>query len=393
LRTLRDRTLIAWSTVRPHSTVATLLCGDLQGGVPIKLLYQGGERYVPEFAFLVSPRGPAIDQQLLFRGSLASYLLSARRLEDHSDPADVVVRQAGLGWRPAPDEFAYVPFLDGRLRLASTLADQIGQVRSKTHRRRLRAVLRSGEYQWTVGRDAADFELFYDRLYAPYVLGRFGARVHLDGRDELARLHAKAGRTLLVRKGADPVCGALLLQPRRGGVLVYHRSGFLGGDRWPATLLAGRTAALELAVLDYGVRAGFRLLDLGFTRALLNDGLFVHKRRLGCFFVAASYSPTFFVRVRPEARPRVFAALPLLGMEEGGFVAHLGYERTAPPCPSRRWRRVVKNYSLPGLRRVILHTDAPAEDAGLAFFESALRHALGPVPLDLAGPVAPLQSG
>jgi hypothetical protein len=304
-----------------------------------------------------------------------------------------VVRQAGLGWHLAEDEFAHVPFLDGWLQLQSSLAAQIEQVRSSAHRRRLRTVVRSGEYRWMVSRKTADFEFFYDCLHAPYVRGKFGAAAQLDPRHDLARLHARAGRILLVRQGADAVCGALLLQHETGGVLIYHRNGFLGGERWPATLLATRTAALEVAVLEYALRQGFRKINLGFTRAVLSDGLFVHKRRLGCSFVRASYSPTFFVRVRPEARPRVFAALPLLGVEQGEFVAHLGYERSAALRPARRWRPVVKNYSFPGLRRAILHTDAPADDAGRACFEAVLRPALGSVPVELAGPTDASQSG
>jgi hypothetical protein len=248
----------------------------------------------------------------------------------------------------------------------------------------LRSVLGSGAYRWTVSRSVVDFELFYDRMYAPYVRCKFGSRAHLDARSALANLHDRAGRTLLVWNGAEAICGALLLHGRRGAVLVYHRNGFRGGETWPAALLASRTAALELAVFEYGIREGFRVLDFGFTRAIPTDGLFVHKRRLGCSFVKASYSPTFFVRVRREARPRFLAELPLLGVARGGFVVHLGYGRGTPLRDGKRWHPFVKNYAFRGLQQAILHTDAPADDEGRRSFEGALRNALGSIPLELS---------
>jgi hypothetical protein len=384
LRYLHDRSSIAVSLLGSDAVVANLVRGSLPAGAPISLLYMGDAQYAREFELLLSGPEQTATAERVFRGSLIRYLAAAQDLAGPENAADVIVRQAGVGFHRRPGEIAHVPFLHGRLQLGASIADQIRGVRSKAQRRRLRTVLRSGAYRWTVSTSAADFDLFYEQMYAPYVRWKFGPRAHLDGRNALVDLHRRAGRTLLVREGAEAVCGALLLQGARGAVLMYHRNGFRNGETWPAALLASRTAALELAVIEYGIGEGFRVLDVGFTRAILCDGLFVHKRRLGCSFVKASYSPTFFVRVRREARPRFLAELPLLGVARGGFVAHLGYGRGTPLRAGKRWHPFVKNYAFRGLRQAILHTDAPADDEGRRSFEGALRNALGSIPLELS---------
>jgi hypothetical protein len=337
----------------------------------------GVEAYAHEFGWLIAEPQADLGPPL-FRGSWLGFAPPGS-LSSVAESAEMVIRQSRMGTRPAPGELVVKPFLDGHLPLEASLEDQIARVRSKAHRRRMRAVLRSRDYRFTVGASAADFELFYSRMYEPYVRNRFGLRAHLDTRQALAAL---GGTTLIVFDKDDPVCGTLLLPPTREGVLGYHRNGFVGGSQtWSAATMARHTAALEVSVLRYAQAKGCRALDLGFTRSVLNDGLFVHKRRLGCSFAAASYSPTFFIRVPPAARPRVFAALPLACVEKDGFVAHVGYERATPPRAIRRWRPVVKSYAFPGVRRVVVHTDAPDGDSGRTSFETALRAALDGTPL------------
>lgn len=364
-------------------TVATLIDGTLAGGSAVSLLYAGSTRYAREFELLLSRAAREAAGDILYEGSALGYLAVRDALRQRAETADLVVRQAMLGGRRGGD-FAHVPFLRAHLRLERTLEEQIQGVRSKAHRRRMRSVVRSREYEWTVSTRESDFALFYERMYAPYVERKFGRAAHIESRAAVTGLLERAGRTLLVRYRGEAVCGSLLLHPRFGGKVVYHLSGFVGGERLPSTILAMRTAALEVAVLDYSLREGFRTLDLGITRAVMNDGLFVHKRRLGASFVPSPDAPTFFVRMRPDAGPRVLASLPMVAIERGGFVAHVGYERGAPPQTVRGWRRVVKNYSFPRLRRAILHTDALDGDPGRGSFEAALRLALREVPLELA---------
>jgi hypothetical protein len=193
------------------------------------------------------------------------------------------------------------------------------------------------------------------------------------------QLFRRVGRLLLIDQRERPVSGALLFP--RSDVLCYHRNGFLDGARASPLLLAERTAALELALFEHGIRSGFRAVDLGFTRAVLSNGLYVHKRRLGCSFSATRDSPTFAVSMRPAVKPRFLSAFPLLADGRNRPVAHLGYPNGQTPQAARRWKRVVKNYSFPGLAEAVLHTDAASDDPGRMHYETALQRALRGIPL------------
>jgi hypothetical protein len=341
------------------------------------VLYCGEERYSREFAFMWSGAQTALSgAETMFSGNLLKYGLAP------GIQGDVVLRQRFPGMRAAAGEFPHRPFLDAILELAPTLEEQIARVRSKAHRRRLRAQRRTRKYTARLSRDMRDFDLFYDSMYAPYVRAKFGERSRVDSREELGGLFQRAGHLLLVSEGTEPVCGTLLFP--RASTLCYHRNGFAGGADWPARLLAERTAALELSLLEHAIGSGFRSLDLGFTRAVLSDGLYVHKRRLGCSFSVASYSPAFLVKIRPAAASRFLAAFPLLAATRRGFAAHLGHAPGEAPKPARRWKRVVKNYAFPGLAEAVLHTDVGPIDPGRVEYETALRRAMGDIPLRIA---------
>lgn len=381
-RQLRD----AASTLAERQIVALHYRGSLDGaeGQPLSVLYVGQEAHAGAFEIYLGgdgTRAPPAPEKL-FRGTLLDYLGPRGRADARLD-ADVVIRQMFLPGVVHPGELLHLPFIDGVLPVSSRLEEQIQTVRSKAHRRRLRKVLRSGSHPWRISKSPADFELFYSAMYEPYVRQKFGLRAHLDSRETLGELFRHDGRILLVSHLGKPVCGSLLFESS-SKTLFYHRNGFVDGAALPPLLLAQRTAALELALMHHASDSGARLIHLGFTRAILSSGLFVHKRRLGCSFIASSYSPVFRFGVRAERRPAVFARFPFLSGAQGAFVANLGYIQGGPTRTVRRWRGVVKNYVFRGLNRVVLHTDSPPLDPGRVAYETALRQVLGGTPLVVA---------
>ena len=381
-RQLRD----AASTLAERRIVALYYRGNLDGaeGQPLSLLYIGQEAHAPAFEIYLGgdgTRAPPVPEER-FRGTLLDYLGPRGRAEADLD-ADVVVRQMFLPAGAHPGELLHLPFIDGLLPVAGSVEAQIQNVRSKAHRRRLRKVLRSASHPWRITKSPSDFELFYSTMYESYVRQKFGLRAHLDSRETLGELLRHNGRILLVRHLDKPVCGSLLFESS-SRTLFYHRNGFVDGISLPPLLLAQRTAALELALMQHASESGARLIHLGFTRAILSSGLFTHKRRLGCSFIASSYSPVFRLGVREARRPAVFARFPLLSGPQGAFVANLGYTQGGPTRTVRRWRGVVKNYVFPGLNRVVLHTDTTPLDPGRIAYETALRQVLGGTPLIVA---------
>lgn len=383
-RQLRD----AAATVAQRRVVALYYRGNLDGaeGQPISLLYVGLETHAREFEMYLGGDGTRAppSPERLFRGTLLDYLWPRRRAETAGLDADVVVRQMFFPTVAHKGELLHLPFIDGVLPMVGSAEAQIQKVRSKAHRRRLRRVLRSPSHSWRITTSPADFELFYSTMYEPYVRQKFGLRAQLDSRQALGELFRRSGRILLVSHLDKPVSGSLLFERAASGILFYHRNGFLNGASLPPLLMAERTAALELALMQYASDSGARLIHLGFTRAILSSGLFIHKRRLGCSFTASTYSPVFRLGVRVALRPAVFARFPLLSGPEGAFVANLGYTGGGPCGTVRRWRGVVKNYFFPGLTRVVLHTDTGPLDPGLIAYSTALRQVLGGTPLIVA---------
>ena len=124
-------------------------------------------------------------------------------------------------------------------------------------------------------------------------------------------------------------------------------------------------------------------VDLGFCRALLNDGLFTHKRRLGCRFVPASGTGRYQLWVRPDLRAEFFWGAPMVVGPCGEFEAHLGHVKDAAPMRKTLLRALLKNFALPSVQRAVVWTNAPVEDPKRQAFEEALHKALGGRPVEM----------
>lgn len=275
----------------------------------------------------------------------------------------------------------YHPFFDAVLDVQPTVEAQIRSVRSKAHRRRLRRVFRSRDWKWSVGEQPEDLVRFFNEVHRPYIEARFRGRARVDPLQEIRKHFANGGRVLTVSHKGEPVCGAVLFDLR--GALSYDRNGFRLDALKNPLLLAERTAALELAVFQLAQEIKATAVDLGFCRALLNDGLFTHKRRLGCRFVPASGTGRYQLWVRPDLRAEFFWGAPMVVGPCGAFEAHLGHVKDAAPMRKTLLRALLKNFALPSVQRAVVWTNAPVEDPKRQAFEEALHKALGGRPVEM----------
>lgn len=280
------------------------------------------------------------------------------------------------------EAISFWPFLDATLDVAGSLEAQIARVRSKAHRRRLRRASRESAWSWTADEAVAGLRDFYRQLHHPYLEARFGERVHHTPLEHLEeRLRREGGRVLRVLRSGEPVCGALLFDTPAG--LDYDRNGFRLDSLASPVLLAERTAALELAVFQAAQELRAPSIFLGFCRAYLDDGLFTHKRRLGCRFGPARATARMRLWVRPELRPALFAAVPLVAGPCEALDAHVGLSREAPSLPHAELRALLKNFSLPAVRRAIVWTDLSRDDPRRSAFTAALEATLRGRPVDV----------
>jgi hypothetical protein len=357
--------------------VARRYRGTPQGAsAPFELVYVGREAYARELE--VYFRRDDVEKirpcATLFEGSLAKWTMERKRVARESECADFVACEVFPGAHDFHDDDAlHHPMLDAQLRVESSIAEQIRRVRSRAQRRAMRELLASNRYETWVDSSTNAFETFYTTLHEPYVRERFGDWGASADPHTMRRLFERAGAILFVADRAqphEPVCGTLLLD-EGGGTLAYQLNGFAG----PAALVAERTNALELALFQYALDRRFSTIDLGYTRAMLDDGLFTHKRRLGCSFTPTRSAPVFRVRARPGKRAATYARFPLLVGTPGAWTALLGFDGASPTQTKQRWHAMLKNYRVPELRKAIVWTSAePA--AGEAIFREAIAETL-----------------
>jgi hypothetical protein len=401
LRALRSAASFARRHVRravellaSESIVARRYVGALGGSAgreSLVLFFVGRERFAREFELYFREGGYAgrgiAPAAILFRGNLVQYLLHRARLAQEAREADFVAHEVFPGALADADGHLHYPMLQGSLRVEGSIDRQICRMRSRAQRRRARALLRQGGYREWLEHGPEALEKFRATLYEPYVRARFGAWSFVNGPAELHRLHARKGCILFVARSdrpSEPVCGALLLD-EGPGVVAYFLNGFSDAGRGDPARIAEHTMALELAVMKHAIERKLLRIELGYTRAILSDGLFTHKRRLGGDFIPQAGSPLFRVRVRPTRRAAIFARFPLLVVGPHGWTALLGFDDAAPRLLMKReWRGMFKSYRRLGLWQATVWTNASGERARDPLGEPAFRSALAES-LDLPG--------
>ena len=371
--------------VRKEGLVALRYQGTLAGAgaEPLSMVLIECEKFASEFdCYLGASRTQSVaPAQTLFRGSLLEYALTRTRFERAAAEADIVIQSFILNPFLEPGELLHYPMLEATLAVQPTLEKQIQRVRSKAHRRRLRKARKSTAYTATVSVKESDFETFHDGMYASYVRDRFGQRAYCKPRALLHGLFRARGEVVLSHFEGKPVAGALLLKGA-DGTLEYHSNGF-ADSKIGARTLAQHTAALECAVMTHAIDQRFGRIAFGYTRSLLSEGLFTHKRRMGCAFTPAPYSPLVRVKIKPSRRPAVMHGFPMISGGPGQFVAHVGYDEHSPRKTVRQWRAQLKNYVLPELTRIVFHTNVGPTQPGRVTYESALRQVAGEIEIEV----------
>ncbi len=377
------RRLLRMARLIGRDTIVARRCEGALGGAgparPLTLFYVGHEVFAGEFArYFASPRSALEQGATVFRGSLAQFLMHRVAIAREASDADVVACEAFPGGIVHEDDVEHYPMLDGVLRVEETMDRQIRRVRSRAERRLMRDLLRRGVFQSWVDSGPEAFARFHSTLYAPYARARFGEGAAVNESEPLRRLYARNGRILFVarrERPREPVCGTLLLdRPER--TLAYRYNGFVLGAEMDGPAMAERTAALELAVVEHAIARRFTRIAFGYTRAFLNDGIFTHKRRVGCTFVPLSGSPLFRLRVQAGRRATIFARFPILVGRPPDWTALLGFDDSLPKLRKSAWRSVLKNYRVAGLDKAVIWTNThPGRESDL-LGETAFREAV-----------------
>lgn len=136
--------------------------------------------------------------------------------------------------------------------------------------------IRQYQYVWEVVRDRERLHSFYHKMYLPYIISRFGKLALLASLGYMENLLQK-GELLLVKRGAEYVAGSLISTASSIPMLA-----FMGvKDGRTDYVKQGAISALYYYTILWAKERGYTELDWGHCRPILNDGLFLYKKRWG----------------------------------------------------------------------------------------------------------------
>jgi hypothetical protein len=346
-----------------------VLSGRLAGGRrPVVVRFAGRARIAGDLSFLFDGRpahGPEREERC-FEGRLLGYALRPAC----ATPADIHLEDALLSVTTRGRDITILaPYLTASLCLKGSLKEQIDGVRSTDLRRTLRRADERG-LSFRQTRDSNDVARFYDEMYKALAVARFGPEASLVTRDEVQHVIEQRGTLLLMEDGGRALGGALLYRSRyTPQTLFWWKAGLVDAGRETEDNLR----ALETGVLRHAIASGLPLLNVGLARALPTDGIFIHKRRLGCDFAPMPGSPMFRMRLAVEGRADFLATCPLIVKHGGRLEAWHGLVSAETPAVKALGQRL-SDGMFPGLSALRVFVPAgSAEDVRSALTASGRR--------------------
>jgi hypothetical protein len=158
--------------------------------------------------------------------------------------------------------------------------------------------VRKYQYDFRVVHDAASIDTFYQRLYLPYVIARFGNACHARRKGEIERA-IKRGFLLQVLRGDLWVAGvACVLGNNQISAIAF---GHLPEDTYPLRLGGLSTAYYYL--IDFAANHSIACVDLLRSRPNLKDGVYCHKQRWGAMAEMDPWPHTAIRFIYPKSIP------------------------------------------------------------------------------------------
>ena len=183
--------------------------------------------------------------------------------------------------------------------LPADMEKMLAQPALRRTRRSLNRAQRAG-FQWRFSQDPADFDLYYHRMYLPYITKRFGSAAfvmpYAAQRQEFDR-----GGLVMVTLNGEPA--AAMLAAIRSAVCYFLDAGIL--DASEELLQQGVFTFNLWALACWGCEQGAARLDLGGAASMRSDGVFLYKKNWGAevkdfrriqnhlFYIIQQSSPEF----------------------------------------------------------------------------------------------------
>jgi hypothetical protein len=324
--------------------------------------YLGRKRFAEDFLMFFDRDtvDAAISQKTSDPMHLVRFLRQRHAAQTCPPEADILLIDSM--WEPAPaDTLFLAPHINAVLPVQPTIEEQLALVRSKGHRRKLQSALKRG-FSWRATRSMADFNLFYDVMYAPFVHERFQYGAYQVPKKEMAAMYRRRGLLLFVEENDVPISGAFLYTSRRApGRVFYWKYGLAHAKTLTPNVFGERNAMTEAMVLQYAVAEKFTEIDFGLTHALPLDGIFMHKKRVGNDFIKTPNAPQFRILFNPTAKGRLLSRFPMVLIQNGGLHASLAFLGEATGKRADELKENLRACSFTSVKSIRLYHDAQGD--------------------------------
>lgn len=218
-------------------------------------------------------------------------------------------------------------------------------------------VVRKHKFERLLSRSEADFDIFYDRFYAPYISKRHGSLTHLRPRWSLRR-QFRLGQILWVCRNGEIQAGDIIQVKNR----TLHRIALGVADGRLDLLQERALAAIYVHTTQYAQEVGCSAIFLGASRPSLHDGVFCYKRKWGavvCEHPEVNYKMLLRWTHLEGPVTDFLSHTSIIHHDQDELSALWAYHQNTP-LTAERLQTEIRAIKTPGLRRLrILLPDEP----------------------------------
>jgi hypothetical protein len=225
---------------------------------------------------------------------------------------------------------------------------------NKSLRENLR-IFRRHNYSYEITRDPVKFKYFYDHMYYPYVMGKYGKITSGTDFKKMERIF-RNGQLLLVKKGGDYISGIVIVRISCDTMFAYSLGITEGSIEY---LRAGALTALYYFVILWAKERGYKWLDFGECRSFLNDGVLNYKKSWGMEMKISRRLMNIFGMKICNFHPGVRNFLenkPFIFMDQEKLKGLILVDQNHPLIPEEV-QSLVKTYCIPGLDCLVILSD------------------------------------
>ena len=147
---------------------------------------------------------------------------------------------------------------------------------SRSAKEDIRKIKKLG-YTYEISEDINKLDLFYNKMYVPYVSWRFPETDICTNFYTMKNLFEQGNKLLFVKHEDEYIFGGLFLKTKDKITATY--AGIMEGKF--DHVKRGVIAASYYYLIQHSKENGAKLVDLGSCRPFVNDGLFSYKRKWG----------------------------------------------------------------------------------------------------------------